>query len=507
LHQDKNIKAGRISVRDKEIEINPLTRVEGDLKIRVILKDGKVSNAYASGVMFRGIESILQGRDPMDPIVITPRICGICGTSHLTCAVQALDSIYAAKIPRNARLIRNICLAIESVMSSLTHLYFMFLPDLLNKKYASIHGYSGLRRFAPIEGSSYIAALRERKRLLEIIAIFSGQWPHSHFMVPGGVACTPTLSNITKALTILANFQRYLEERVYGCKLEEWLNSKYSELTENYSSNSDFALFDETARQLKFVTLGRGCGKFLSFGGYPQTKRNKPLLKGGFYDGKKYHKLRKDKITEHVKYSWYKDYQGGKYPYQGETQPQIEDGGAKYSWSKAPRYANEAVEVGPLARHLVNKDPFILQIYKNKGPNVYTRMMARFYEIAKLMPLIRSWLEEIDTSRPFYNKPTSCKDGKGFGLIEAPRGALGHWSIIENEKIKNYQVITPTTWNASPRDSTGTPGPMEQALIGTPVLDENNPVEILHVVRSFDPCLVCTVHAVKGKFFRYDYHK
>lgn len=486
----------------RKIEINPLTRVEGDLKIVVEVEDGRVSDAFASGVMFRGIESILAGRDPLDPIVITPRICGICGTAHLTCAVQALDKMYSAYVPPNARLIRNICLAIESVMSSLTHIYIMFLPDLLNKKYSSNSSYEDLKRFAPINGISYASALRERKRLLEIIAIFSGQWPHSHFMVPGGVACTPTLSNITKALTILTNFQRYLEERVYGCSLEEWLDNKSNknleEWLEDTGSKGDLAFFTGISLQLKFDAIGRGCGKFLSFGGYPGAGRNKSLLRSGFFDGRKYHKFDHEKITEHVKYSWYEDYPGGRYPYEGVTQPLVENRENKYSWSKSPRYDNNVVEVGPLARLLVDRDPLIVDLYNKLGPSVYTRMLARFHEIAKFIPLIRTWLEEIDTSKPFYKKPSPCKTGRGFGLIEAPRGSLGHWSIVENEKIKNYQIITPTTWNASPRDYLGNPGAIEQALIGTPIEDEQNPIEVLHVVRSFDPCLVCTVHTLKG---------
>lgn len=493
----------------KIVEINPLSRVEGDLKLRIEIENGKVSNAYVSGVMFRGFESILIGRDPMDSLVITPRVCGICGTAHLTSAVRALEMMHSAEVPPNATLIRNICMAVESVMNSLTHVYIMFNPDLINPRYSSLSDYEALKtRFAPFKGSSYTNALKERKRLLEIIAIFGGQWPHSHYMVPGGVACTPNYSSVTKALTILASFQAYLEKQVFGCGLEDWLNIKSLRTVkefEKWNAQSDLDLFLRCANELGLDKIGMGCNKFLSFGGYYLLDSGKPFFRAGFFDGKNYRRFSQENISEHVRYSWYESYKGGKHPFEGTTKPHLEQGSDKYSWSKAPRYNNKVVEVGPLARQIISKNQLILDAYKKLGASVYTRMLARFHEIAALTTIMRCWLSEIDPSKSFYKKPRTLENGRGFGLIEAPRGALGHWSIVENGKIKNYQILTPTAWNASPRDSLGNKGPIEQALIGTPIADENNPIEVLHVVRSFDPCLVCTVHVLNKKF-KYDYH-
>ncbi|GAH38514.1 unnamed protein product, partial [marine sediment metagenome] len=155
------------------------------------------------------------------------------------------------------------------------------------------------------------------------------------------------------------------------------------------------------------------------------------------------------------------------------------------------------VEVGPLARMINDRDSLVLNLVSDLGPSVYTRVLARLHEGVRLLKQLKIWLEEIDPSQPFYIKPEKPKEAEGKGLTEAARGVLGHWIIIEKDKIKNYQVITPTTWNVSPRDSHGNPGAVEEALIDTSVEDEKNPVEIAHIIRSYDPCLFCTVHALK----------
>ncbi len=181
------------------------------------------------------------------------------------------------------------------------------------------------------------------------------------------------------------------------------------------------------------------------------------------------------------------------HPLEGSTQPNADKEGA-YSWAKSPRYDNNVVEVGPLARMIIDKDPLIVDLAENPGPSAYTRVLARLHETVRLIKQMGIWLKEIDPDEPFYIKQTEIENAQGVGLTEAARGALGHWINIEDGMIKNYQVITPTAWNISPRDSNDVPGAIEQALIGTPVEDEKNPVEVSHVIRSYDPCLVCTVH-------------
>ena len=140
------------------------------------------------------------------------------------------------------------------------------------------------------------------------------------------------------------------------------------------------------------------------------------------------------------------------------------------------------------------RDPLFGDIIKNPGPSVFTRALARMHEAPRIYEYIDQWLSEIDLDAEFYIKPEE-KDGKGFGATEAARGALAHWIEIENGVIKNYQVVAPTTWNVGPNDSEGKSGPIEAALEGTEIEDPQDPVEVGMVARSFDSCLVCTVHA------------
>lgn len=483
----------------KIVEITPFNRIEGDLKIKVEIKDGRVVNAFSSGVMFRGFEQILTERDPLDSLIIAQRICGICGTAHLAAAALALDKAYDASVPENGALVRDICLAVENIASNMTHFYLMFLPDLTNKNYSDYKYFRDLvKRFELLKGNSYRQAIRARMRILEIVAILGGQWPHSHFMIPGGVASIPRLRDITTSLSLLSDFKDFIEDVMLGESIENWLmNKSYADLEswllEPRHANSDLGLFIRFAREAGLEKFGRGCGKFMSYGAFSWSNKD-----GGYFDGTKYHRLNQKGISEHIKHSYYEGYEGGKHPYEGLTIPSIGDEKEKYSWAKAPRYKGNVVEVGPLARMILDKDPLFTDICKLQGSSVFSRVLARLHEIMKLIPKIESWLNQIDLAEPFYKKPKEKKDTRGFGLIEAPRGSLGDWIIIEEGKIKNFQVITPTAWNASPRDSEDKLGAIEQALIGTPVKNLKDPVEIYHVIRSFDPCLVCTVHAVKS---------
>jgi hydrogenase large subunit len=157
-------------------------------------------------------------------------------------------------------------------------------------------------------------------------------------------------------------------------------------------------------------------------------------------------------------------------------------------------------ETGPLAEMVMATDPLILDMVREDGPNVYLRELARLVRTAFLIPVMEQWLKETASCKEeFYCDHGKAENGDGYGLVEAPRGALGHWVKIGEEKIESYQIITPTAWNASPRDANGVRGPWEEALIGTEIKDLDNPVEIDHIIRSFDPCLVCTVHTINLK--------
>jgi hydrogenase large subunit len=200
-------------------------------------------------------------------------------------------------------------------------------------------------------------------------------------------------------------------------------------------------------------------------------------------------------VTEHVAHSWFVDDDGGRHPFDGQTTPYATGHeGKKYSWAKAPRYQGLPVETGPLAEAVVAGHPLFRDLVGRDGPSVFARQLARLVRQTELIPAMEQWLAETTGGGKFYTSPGEIVDGEGAGLIQAPRGALGHWVKIADKRIKHYQIVTPTAWNASPRDSDGTRGPWEEALVGTAVKDASNPVEVGHVVRSFDACLVCTVH-------------
>jgi hydrogenase large subunit len=200
-------------------------------------------------------------------------------------------------------------------------------------------------------------------------------------------------------------------------------------------------------------------------------------------------------VSEDLTHAWLRDTQAApRHPSQGRTEPQADKPGA-YTWNKAPRLDGRVVETGALARQLAAGHPLLCDLVGREGGNVRTRVIARLVEVACVLPWMMRWLDALRSREPFHHASELRRDGQGEGLIEAARGALGHWLSVRDGRIERYQIIAPTSWNFSPRDAAGTPGALEAALVGTPVNDgETQPVAVQHVVRSFDPCMVCTVH-------------
>ncbi len=490
----------------RTIEIFPVTRVEGHLEFSVDVEAGRVTDARSIGAEFRGFEIMLRGRDPTDALVFVQRICGVCPTSHMTAAVEAQDSLHKVEVPPNGHLVRSLMLALENTYSHAAHFYVLFAPDLVNKKYSDHPAYKELvRRLAPFSGTSYVKAVKAKRLLNETYAIFGGQFPHSVAFIPGGVTSTPNVSDITRAIGIWIEVKRLVEDMVLGCSVERWLENKSLKDVERWlgedpaHANSDLGLFIKLGQELGLHKIGVGPGKFVSYGVFRQAD-GKNWLKSGYYDGE-FHALDQTKIAEHVKHSWFTDYEGGKHPSVGETSPTHTGLGAKYSYLKSPRFDGNVVEVGPLARQINDQDSLALDLAKELGPSVFVRVLARLHEAVRMMAQVRLWIDEIDPTKPLYRKPDTwpkTPDGVGIGMTEAGRGALGHWLNVDGGKIKNYQVITPTAWNASPRDYFDNQGAIERAATGTPVADETNPVEVFHVIRSFDPCLSCATHIISG---------
>lgn len=503
------------------IVIDPLTRIEGHLKIEIKVENGKVIEALSSGEMFRGIEIILRDRSPEDAPMIVQRICGVCPQVHGTGSVYALDDAFKVTPPKNARIIRNLMLGANFLQSHILHFYLLSALDFVD--ITAILQYKGMDSklikvkewvkadidagkkdagapFLPryegdyyikdtdlnIHGiSSYLKAIEIRRKCQEMLAIFGGKMPHCQTLVGGGVACVPTLDKIIAFRSRLAEIKTFIEKTYIPDVIA------VAKLYPDY------------------FTIGKGVGNFMSYGGFPENEtQSQWLLPQGLLIDGKIEKFDPDKIAEFVKYSRYSSGTGLN-PYKGETVPDYNKEGA-YSWLKSPRYDNKVIEVGPLARILIaylnksNKDINSLvdsalnTLSATPGALISTlgRHTARALEAKILSDRMENWLDDLDPNGPVHTKYTVPKKSKGKGLTEGPRGSLGHWITIDNYRISNYQAVVPTTWNGSPKDDNGVPGPFEQALIGTPVADIKNPIEPARVIRSFDPCLACAVHVI-----------
>lgn len=491
----------------------PLNRVEGDLEVRIEIEDGVVSDAWCAGTMYRGFERIMVGRGALDGLVITPRVCGICTTGHLTAAARALDMVAGVEVPPAATRVRNLTLMAEHLQSDVRHYALIFAADFTNPAYAGVPLYDeALGRYQPLRGSSVAQVLAETARVLEIVAILGGQWPHSSYMVPGGVATVFSQADLLQCRLTLGHYRQWYERQVLGCSLERWAKVDSPQALENWLETEehrqgDLGFFLRFAGQAGLERLGRWPGGMLSFGALDlpagsaaagSSGQNR-LVAGGFLlPGGAPREFDQGRVSEQVACSWFRDYPGGLHPSQGETQPYaVGEEGRKYSWAKAPRYGDQPAETGPLAEMLMAGHPLLAGLVAQKGVSVFTRELARLIRPAVLLPAMELWLGETNEDQLLYQPPGEISEGEGWGLTHASRGALGHWLRLEKGRIAHYQIITPTAWNASPRDGSGQRGPMEQALIGTPVTDRDNLVQVGHVVRSFDPCLVCTVHAWK----------
>ena len=498
----------------KSINI-PLNRAEGDLEIRVEVESGIVTEAWSSGTMYRGFEGMMQGRGARDGLVITPRVCGICSLTHLTAAVEALDAITGIAPPDNGRRLRNLALMIETIQSDIRQAVLMFMADFANQEAYHNHPLSreAQNRYNPLVGRSAIEVIRESKRLVQVVAIIGGQWPHTSFMVPGGVTSIPEISRIMQCRIIIDRFRGWYEQNVLGCSIERWQDIRSesdldSWLEERESHREgEVGFFLRFAREAGLETFGRGPNRYLSFGNYPLPEDTAVqgvdgrMNRAGFASGVEVSTFEPSKITEDVSHSWYEQGSDPAHPFTGRTKPYASgQSGQLYSWIKAPRYDGEVAETGPLAEMVVDGNPLFTDMIRRNGPNVLVRELARLVRPAYLLRPMTTWVNELLArhEESFYHSVTTIPDGEGAGLMQAARGALGHWLKVEDEKIVHYQIITPSAWNGSPRDAQGARGAWEEALLNTPISDIRNPVEAGHVVRSFDPCLVCAVHCLEN---------
>jgi hydrogenase large subunit len=484
----------------------PVNRVEGDLEVRVEVESGVVRDAWVSGTMYRGFENMLRGRGALDGLVITPRICGICTTAHLSAAAAALEAVAGVAPPPSAVRIRNVLAGVEMLQSDLRHGVLTFMADFCNPAYADRPwAAEAVRRHEPFTGVATIEAVVETRSLIEVLAILAGQWPHSSSIVPGGIASVPTSAELLQCTLLLGRFRSYYERAVLGCTLERFaavtsaaeLDAWLEEAPSHRDALVGFLL--RCSRSVGLERAGRGPGAYLSYGVLPDPETGALTIPAGFSRGGEVAPLDHARVTEDVTSSWYADDAGPRHPAQGVTRPYATGReGARYSWAKAPRYGGMVAETGPLAQAMIAGAPLVTDLVATHGPTALVRQLARILRPVTVLPFVEECVRRVRPDDEFYHPPGPIPDGAGAGLVEATRGALGHWVRIADGLIESYQIVTPTAWNASPRDGGGAPGPIEQALVGVPVADPSDPVEVGHVVRSFDCCLVCTVHAVRA---------
>ncbi len=552
------------------IVVDPVTRIEGHLRIEARVEDGRVQDAWSSSTMFRGIEIILRGRDPRDAWAFTQRICGVCTTVHAIASVRAVENALGLKPPPNARILRNIIMATQMVQDHVVHFYHLHALDWVDvvsalsadpgatselaqsistwplssrayfagvkQKVASFVERGQLGPFAnaywghsayklPPEANllalaHYLEALDWQRDIIRIHAVLGGKNPHLQSFLVGGMA-TPVDPDQQASL----NLGTIAELQVLVARAQDFVDRVYvPDLLAVASFYKDWA------------AMGAGVGNYLVYGEYPEDDGDQPHLffPSGVIRGRDVaHVADFDpaKVTEQVAHSWYA-YEGGDaaalHPTVGETKPNYTgprppyerlntDG--KYSWVKSPRYDGAPMEVGPLARMLVGYGRGHAEIKRrvdgalaHLGVGVDAlfstlgRVAARGLETQILANRLSGWVAELaanmsrgelrihDSSR--WEPSTWPAEARGAGFHEAPRGALAHWVHIKDGAIANYQCIVPTTWNAGPRDAQGQAGPYEAALLGTPVADPEQPIEILRTVHSFDPCMACGVHVL-----------
>jgi Ni,Fe-hydrogenase I large subunit len=489
-----------------------MNRVEGDMEVRVELDGHTITDAWCVGTMYRGYEQILLGRDPADALVITPRICGICSTSQLYAATSALETAYGSPIAPNGTRIRNLCLMAEAVMSDARHTFLMFAPDFCNPAYSDHPLFSEMIDLfePPFRGRIARETVEHTKRILGIVIAFGGQWPHSTYMMPGGVTCELDEVKLEECRAAIESYTSWYETSVLGCTCDEWRSLQTVEdfdrwcAAHRHSAVGGFARF---ARSIGLDKIGKGTPNLLSTGCYyepdewqPPFTERRCLQPGGFFDGETgreepfSHRL----VSEDMRYARFCDDGHGRHPWDSDTRPDSALDTGKYSYAKATRYKERVVQLGPLADLVLAHDPLVTAFFEAEGPSTWLRQFTRLHRPVLTLEAMRRTVQELEDH---LDEPTAIPwepkaDADGCGLINAARGSLGHWIKIRDGKIDNYQVITPTTWNGSPRDRSGRLGHWEQSFIGLDLKDLDNPVELGHVLRSHDACLVCTVHFV-----------
>lgn len=570
---------------ERRIVVDPVTRIEGHLRVQAILGDDqKIADSMSTGTMWRGLEVILKGRDPRDAWAFVERICGVCTGIHALAAVRSVEDAIGIKIPKNANIIRNLINAALYTHDHIVHFYQLSALDWvdvvsaleadpretaeLQQKISPSHPMASVGYFRDVQNrlkkfvasgqlgifnkgywghpemklppavnllavTHYLEVLDFQKEIVRIHTILGGKNPHPNYLV-GGVACPINMHDTgaqgTMVNEVTLNYMRDVAKRSV-------------EIVENVYLPDIKAIASLYPEWFKYGA-GLSNKNVLCYGDFPEiandwSDESLQLPRGAIIDGKldEVHDvdLRDlNQIQEFVDHSWYRypDEAKGLHPWEGVTDaafalPEGSEGtktkfswlaaDGKYSWIKSPRWKGHMMEVGPLARLVMGvaknvphiKEPALALLKELNLPleavfSTLGRHAARALECRWTAHKMVQYVDDLTANikagdeaaadMTFWEPSTWPKECRGVGFCEAPRGALGHWCVIKDERIANWQAIVPTTWNASPRSPDGQKGAFEQSLIGTPVADPHQPLEIIRTIHSFDPCLACATH-------------
>ena len=549
----------------QRITIDPITRIEGHLRIDVEVDGGAVTNAWSSGQMFRGLEIILKGRDPRDAWHFVQRICGVCTTVHALASVRAVEDALGLQVPFNAQMIRNLVQSIHCLHDHIVHFYALSALDWVDvvsaldadpvatqKLAESLSDWPGnsSKRFAAVKGkvkalvesgqlgpfanaywghaamklppeanlmavSHYLEALDYQRKATNALAIISGKNPHIQNLSVGGVTAAINPDN-----EATLNIERLNRIRELVMEVREFVNKVY--LVDVAAVGALYA---------EWLPYGAGVTNYLAAPDMPTNAAATQFdLPGGTIMGGDLASVKpianlsdpyfKENVEESIARAWY-DGDWQKHPWEEDTAPKFTDFDAdgRYTWLKAPRFAGKPMQVGPLSQMLVGYAQGHEEIVKRVngalglvstiagtkvGPDALFgtvgRHAARAVRCSLMADLaLNHWDMLVDNigkgDLEIFNPPTFPKgEQKGVGVHEAPRGLLSHWIVIQDGKIKNYQAVVPSTWNAGPRDAQDQLGPYEASLLENPIADAERPLEVLRTIHSFDPCIACAVH-------------
>ncbi len=551
------------------VVIDPVTRIEGHLRIEAEVENGAVRDAWASGTMFRGLEIILKGRDPRDAWLFTQRICNVCTSVHALASVRAVEDALGITPPPLAVISRNLIAAFQYLHDHVvTFFHLRAIADWVDVTAALTadpdKAVAVAQSISDWPGNSHARFATVQEKLKAFVAtgllgpFANGYWGHPAYTLPPEVdlmliahylEALDWQREVVKAHAILGGKNPVLQGFLVGGMslpvdptTSAGMNAeKLAYLRELAANAKEFVdnvyLADHFAVSVEYngwKGIGERTGNFLVYGDFPLDPSGDPssfAFPAGAIVDRDLSLVRpvdQQMVAEEVTRSWYEGEPGvAMHPWEGETVPRYTgpkppyerlDTDAAYTWVKAPRYDGMAMEVGPLARVLVAYAAGVPRVRELTDGllgrvglgiddmfSTLGRRIARWVETAYITELLPTWLDQLAEAMKEgdlrihtgpWDPAAWPPEAKGVGFHEAPRGALGHWVEIRDGKIERYQCVVPTTWNVSPRDASGTPGPLEAALVGTPTVDPERPLEILRVVHSFDPCMACAIHVV-----------